>query len=86
MILQVTYVDRWWKKALEFASKIRNNSRALCGLSTEEMLWMNYQEMRDSGLNKFCGRQFLKNLLSPLLNTLTQVAYFMLYAHKDVHV
>ena len=26
-----------------------------------------------SGLSKFCGRKSLKNLLSPLLNTLSQV-------------
>ena len=27
-----------------------------------------------SGLNNFCGRQPLKNLLSPLLNTLSQMS------------
>ena len=37
----------------------------------------NTKDKRDkvskSGLSKFCGRQPLKNLLSPLLNTLSQV-------------
>ena len=36
-----------------------------------------------SGLRKFCGRHLLKNLLSPLLNTLSHITMVVIVRQKE---